>query len=620
MTTVIGKTLSGTENVDFLFGESGNDKLYGNGGNDILMGYGGDDLLDGGTGDDELDGGSGNNTLIGGSGDDHFRTSLSENATIDGGPGRDGIYLSNGNHTALGGDGNDLISVSVSNYAFGGKSTMSLDGGAGNDLFKLDVTGDADIKIAGGVGVDVFEVISSTHLSATITDFTAGSGGDMINVDQTLAYMRTKFHVSANPFGPAHYLRLLQSGSDTLLQVDWSGGTVANAFTTVLKLSNVQASSLTAANFERGFDPGGREASGLILSGGPEIDRLLGGLAGDTITGSSWPDTISGESGNDTIYGGDEPAAGYTGEWKLKGDTIEAGDGDDRVFGGAGEDYIFGGDGNDDLDGGADFDNIKGGKGDDRINGGSGYGELNGEDGNDTIIGGVDPDRLTGGAGNDILWGGGASDSLEGGTGDDTINGGDGNDGINAGSGHNIVNGGAGTDTIYIGDLASVVIEHVGDALRITYKNDPTTSNTLTSVERLSLGGFLTYALDVDGVAGQAYRIYQAAFNRTPDGRGLAYWIEQMDKGMGLTEVAAQFIASNEFKASYGAAPTNAQLLDKVYNNILHRAPDPAGFNYWLDILDRHVQSVPQTLALISESSENLAALIGVIGNGFVYG
>jgi hypothetical protein len=32
-------------------------------------------------------------------------------------------------------------------------------------------------------------------------------------------------------------------------------------------------------------------------------------------------------------------------------------------------------------------------------------------------------------------------------------------------------------------------------------------------------------ALDVDGAAGQAYRLYQAAFDRAPDKNGLGYWI-----------------------------------------------------------------------------------------------
>jgi Ca2+-binding RTX toxin-like protein len=618
--TVPSQIMNGTDADEYLFGDAGDDKIYGNGGNDVLKGDRGDDLLDGGAGNDQLEGGPGSNIMFGGPGDDNINASGQQLSNwIDGGPGKDWIAVGNGKQTVFGGDGNDLISLYVPAYS--GPADISVDGGAGNDLIRLEVTTDATIKIAGGEGVDVYELLSSTHLNATITDFKAGAGGDMINVDLILAAMRTAFHVSANPFGPAQYLRLVQSGADTQLQYDFSGGSLKDVVPkNLLTLSNVQASTMTAANFERGFDPAGLASAGLTLNSGPDTERFFGSLAGDTLNGGSNPDTISGESGNDTIYGGDEGPTEVIGGRRYGGDTIDAGAGDDKVFGGAGDDTIHGGDGNDDLDGGAGYDTIRGGKGDDKINGGAGSGELDGEDGNDTVIGGDGQDRIRGGVGNDTLFGGGAWDDIDGGEGDDTINGGDGGDFLSGGAGHNIINGGAGIDFMYIADLNSVKIERAGSAFLITYKFNSTMSNTLTSVERLSLGGFQTYALDVDGVAGQAYRIYQAAFNRTPDGLGLRYWIEQMDKGMSLTEVAAQFIASSEFKTNYGSAPTNAQLLEKVYTNILHRAPDPAGFDYWLGILDRHELTVPQTLAMISESSENQAALVGVIGNGFVYG
>jgi hypothetical protein len=32
----------------------------------------------------------------------------------------------------------------------------------------------------------------------------------------------------------------------------------------------------------------------------------------------------------------------------------------------------------------------------------------------------------------------------------------------------------------------------------------------------------------------------------------------------------------------YGANPSNADFLDKLYHNVLHRAGDTAGFDWWL--------------------------------------
>jgi len=56
-------------------------------------------------------------------------------------------------------------------------------------------------------------------------------------------------------------------------------------------------------------------------------------------------------------------------------------------------------------------------------------------------------------------------------------------------------------------------------------------------------------ALDIDGAAGEAYRIYKAAFDRAPDLEGLGYWINATDKGAGVTGVAGGFIGSVEFQS-----------------------------------------------------------------------
>lgn len=122
--------------------------------------------------------------------------------------------------------------------------------------------------------------------------------------------------------------------------------------------------------------------------------------------------------------------------------------------------------------------------------------------------------------------------------------------------------------------------------------------------------------LDIEGNAGQTYRVYKAAFNRTPDNGGLKYWIQMMDGGKKLSEVASGFIASNEFKSLYGANPTNDQFVSKLYNNVLGRSPDAGGFNYWVGLLDNKQIDMTSTLVNFSESTENKAAVIGTIQNG----
>jgi hypothetical protein len=113
--------------------------------------------------------------------------------------------------------------------------------------------------------------------------------------------------------------------------------------------------------------------------------------------------------------------------------------------------------------------------------------------------------------------------------------------------------------------------------------------------------------------------LYQAAFDRTPDAVGLGYWIDRMDHGASLDSVAAAFIGSAEWLSAYGAAPGNRDLLTKLYQNILGRAPDQGGFDFWLGHLDGGTVSAVSLLTQFSESVENQHAVIDIIGGGITF-
>ena len=191
------------------------------------------------------------------------------------------------------------------------------------------------------------------------------------------------------------------------------------------------------------------------------------------------------------------------------------------------------------------------------------------------------------------------------------------NETFTGGSGNDIVNGGGGTDTlVFTGTRADHTISLTGTVWTVSSTADGTDS--IQNIERLQFSD-VSYALDVSGVAGQAYRLYQAAFNRTPDAPGLGYWISVLDSGEALASAAQGFVTSPEFVGMYGTNPTNFQIVTKFYDNVLHRAPDQGGFNYWVDILDRGLLTVAGVLAEFGESPENQAAMVGVISNGFSY-
>jgi len=192
------------------------------------------------------------------------------------------------------------------------------------------------------------------------------------------------------------------------------------------------------------------------------------------------------------------------------------------------------------------------------------------------------------------------------------------NDTLSGTAGNDTIDGDYGTDTVrYQGSSDHFTISKTASGYSVVDKTGAEGSDTLVHIERLQFADH-NIALDSDGVAGQAYRIYQAAFDRAPDSAGLGFWIAVMDKGASLGQVAAGFVQSAEFTALFGAAPSHDALITGFYQNVLHRQPDQAGKDYWVHALDSGA-GVGAVLASFSESPENQAALAPLIGKGFAY-
>lgn len=161
------------------------------------------------------------------------------------------------------------------------------------------------------------------------------------------------------------------------------------------------------------------------------------------------------------------------------------------------------------------------------------------------------------------------------------------------------------------------VVDAISKAPVTSVNNSPLTSFPYPFI---TINSVKNTRLDTDGVAGQAYRIYKAAFDRNPDAGGLGFWIAQMDKGMDVVEVAARFIDSVEFRSLYGQQPSNAEFLTKVYSNVLDRTPDQAGLAWWVNEMNTNpTKTWQKVLADFSESAENQANVASFIANGIPY-
>jgi trimeric autotransporter adhesin len=79
----------------------------------------------------------------------------------------------------------------------------------------------------------------------------------------------------------------------------------------------------------------------------------------------------------------------------------------------------------------------------------------------------------------------------------------------------------------------------------------------------------------------QVTQLYVSLFNRAPERDGLGYWVQELGAGKSLTTVAAEMFAVEPARAVYPLFFTNEQIVSAFYTNVLGRAPDTEGLNYW---------------------------------------
>lgn len=196
-----------------------------------------------------------------------------------------------------------------------------------------------------------------------------------------------------------------------------------------------------------------------------------------------------------------------------------------------------------------------------------------------------------------------------------------GNDTFAATSTASTIDGGAGIDTVqFDGAMTNYTIVATSTGFTVTDNTGHDGTATLMNVERLQFTD-TNFALDTGnaGNAGEIFRLYQAAFDRAPEPAGLGFWLQAMDGGQTITQIAQEFTQSAEFIKLYGANPTNTQLVTAMYENVLHREPEAAGLSFWVTAMDTHQTTEATLLTSFSNSAENETAAIKIIGQGAAY-
>jgi Ca2+-binding RTX toxin-like protein len=236
-------TISGGSGNDGLTGDDGNDRLSGGDGNDWMSGGDGNDSLSGDAGNDDMNGGSGADTMSGGDGNDRMyggsgndkMSGCKGNDELIGGDGNDSVCGDAGNDELYGGSGNDSLSGGNDNDVLrGGSGNDLLSGGSGRDWIE---GGSGADTLSGGSDRDYFVFNSVGEGVDVITDF--GKGDVIVLEDVLSGCIRDGDEAVDDGF-----VRFVQSGRDTLVQVDRNGG--GNGFQTLVVLKNVTASTLDA--------------------------------------------------------------------------------------------------------------------------------------------------------------------------------------------------------------------------------------------------------------------------------------------------------------------------------------------------------------------------------------
>jgi Ca2+-binding RTX toxin-like protein len=571
--SVPGQTITGTSASDNLIGSAGNDTLNGLGGGDSIRGGAGDDLINGGDGDDSLHGELGSDVVFGGAGNDTLDDDDGGADILRGEGGNDHLIIrrqSNMLSEAVsmeGGDGDDTFTLQAYNA-----STILMDGGAGADLFNLISTG-GGTTITTGSGIDTisFNQLFSGSGSITVTDFSTGIGGDRIDWSNHISGALSNWN-GGNPFASGH-MRLLQSGSDTLLQIDSNGG--GNAYSTFITFRNTQATTFTTQNL--GFSVFN------YVGGTSATDSLIGTNGSDSIVGAGGNDTLAGGAGSDTLDGGSGvDVALYTGvrrQYVASSSSVAGGPegGTDSLT--SIESARF-------VDGSLSFD-------------------VNGVPAQIMRLYDAALDRQPdqGGYENllDYMEGGGSLSVLA----TAFLN-----------SAEFQARYGGLSNQQFVEQMYRFCLDREGDPGGIqSWVNNLNTGTTRTEMlvlfsesaeHRTLTQPILNQGLWVaNDQALTIARLYDATFDRLPDSGGLAGWTANLAGGQSLVSIAAAFASSQEFQDRYGSL-SNQQFVEQMYRFCLDREGDPAGISGWVNNMNNGL-SRAEVLMFFSESAEHVA-------------
>jgi|GEM_PF-6870489 len=140
-------------------------------------------------------------------------------------------------------------------------------------------------------------------------------------------------------------------------------------------------------------------------------------------------------------------------------------------------------------------------------------------------------------------------------------------------------------------------------------------SEVLTVVVAGTSGMLETSASEVNDFV---YSLYDGILDRVPDQAGFFYWADQVaNTENGRSVVLSNVMLSEEFQSSWSSL-TDEQLVKTAYAFVLNRAPDVTGEAYWLTELKSGQLSQQQLIQSFIDSRESAQITDSVTQNGYL--
>lgn len=204
-------------------------------------------------------------------------------------------------------------------------------------------------------------------------------------------------------------------------------------------------------------------------------------------------------------------------------------------------------------------------------------------DGNDTIVTGNGDNVVIAGAGNN---------NVTTGSGNDTV--------ILSGSNHaDIVNTGAGYDVVQLDGSAEDYDFAVGNNFTVNLTGNQTAA--ISNAEFLSFANGDTVALAHSDDEAAALRLYQGILGRDADLDGAKAFVEAVNAGTSLNDIANTFLNSDEFGGANNAADIN-----ELYKALLGRDAEEGGSAVWQEVLANggSLADIAAAIAVSAEAQE----------------